>query len=100
MDNRTLEIKKKKYGLELIRMGFELLDIKSCGEEVYCIFKYTDEAEKAFKQLMEENKKRKYLLSKTDICVLTDALNGYEILEEDRIRLLGILTKHGQVNLS
>lgn len=93
MDTNILEVRNKKYSLMLVNKGYELIDFKPCSDGVHCIFKYSDEALRAFKQLIAENKKRSYMLSDFDVKILVGYLEGYDIYDDDRYRLLSVFDK-------
>lgn len=97
MGNEVKTILNKKYGVPLIQKGFNLIDIQPSNKgdgNIAFIFEKTEELEREFSIMLGESKLFKSLhgLTLCDIRTLCGVLQGYDIMDNDRFRIMGILT--------
>lgn len=98
MGIEAMTILNRRYGIPLIQRGFNIIDIqpshKSNGDVAF-IFERTPELEQEFNIMVNENRfsKRLHGLNLYDIRTLIGMLSGFEVEEEDRFRLMGILNE-------
>jgi hypothetical protein len=91
-------ILNKKYGIPLVQKGFKVIDIQPSNNkgngDIAFIFEKTDELEREFSIMINESRFSKQLhgLTLYDIRTLQGVLSGYEVSDEDRFRIMRILT--------
>lgn len=93
MSNETKVILNKKYALPLIQHGFALIDVapstKSPGQVAF-IFKNSSELENEFGILRNADRvlKNMYGITLYDIRTLIGALQGYDITDDERYKVM------------
>lgn len=92
--NDVLEIKSKKYALELNSLGYPIIDFKKCSDGIHCIFKYSDEALSDFKEIVHKNKKQNVQLTNEEIKLIVASIEGYELYIDEQERLLLLFDKY------
>lgn len=96
-DIQTIGIQKREYAMELIKSGFDILNVlpskQNEGGLAY-IFEKTEVLENEFQRIIRESRFSKQLhgLTLYDIRTLSGLLSGYDITDDDRFRIMGILT--------
>lgn len=92
--NDVLEIKSKKYALELNKLGYQIIDFKQCRDGIHCIFKYSDEALSDFKEIVHKNKKQNIQLSNEEIKLIVASIEGYQLYDDEQEHLLVLFDKY------
>lgn len=98
MGDEVKVILNKKYGIPLIQKGFNIIDIQPSNKgngDVAFMFEKTEELEQEFSVMINENRFAKQLhgLTLYDIRTLSAYLGGFDISEDDRVRIISILTE-------
>ncbi|MDD3173374.1 MAG: hypothetical protein PHF63_06910 [Herbinix sp.] len=83
----------KKYAMTLIEKNFKLLDVQNSIKmpgEIAFIFENSEEIEREFSILVNENKHMSGMhgLDLSDIKVLLKSLQGYELDDNERFRVM------------
>lgn len=94
---KTIGIQKREFAMQLIKLGYEILNVlpskQNKGGLAY-IFEKTEDLENEFQRIIRENHFIKQLhgLTLYDIRTLQGLLSGYDIAEDDKFRIMEILT--------
>lgn len=97
-DIKTIAIQKREYAMELIKLGFEILNVLPSKQHeggLAYIFEKTENIGNEFQRIVRENKFKQQLhgLTLYDIRTLIGLLEGYDISDDDRYRILDVLSE-------
>jgi hypothetical protein len=102
MSDNVKTVLNKRFGLALIKMGFPLVNVevsvKVPGDVIF-FFRESEELEKAFSQLLNENKllKGMYGITLEDLEILLKVLQNYDVSDVERYpvmeKIQGIVDK-------